>query len=490
MKTALHNLTHDVKLSCNQGELIPIGLVEALPGDKVDHSVAALIRTQPLVTPVMHKCDVKIHHWFVPTRLLWEDFEDFITGGPDGEDASVAPTIDMGGSGAAIGSLADYFGVPTGVAGLDVSALPFRAYALIYNNFYRDQDLQTELAVSLASGVDSTTSTALQNACWEKDYFTSARLTPQKGPAVTVPLLGDAPVSVTGASSAGANSLGITYSDGIKTMTASTATVNTGNGTPSSGTNYNLFADLADASGVDINDLRLATGLQRYMENMSRFGSRYKERIMAAFGVLVQDSRLQLPEYLGGGQQTIQFSEVLATAEGTNTDVGDLKGHGIAALRSNRYRKFIPEHGFILSLMVVRPRTQYVQGLNRMWSRSTKEDYFQPELQNLGQQEVYYRELYAAHSTPAGIFGYQDRYDEYRRCESRVAGEFRSTSTLADWHMARIFTSDPALNSSFVTANPTNRIYASTGDDQLYIMAQHNLMMKRRIARYAKPMLF
>lgn len=496
MKSALHNLTHQVKLSCNMGEMIPIGLVEALPADVVDHSVAALIRTQPLVAPVMHEIDAKIHHWFVPTRTIWKDFPDFITGGPDGADNTVAPYIDMPPStGAAIGSLADYLGVPTGVPNLRVSALPFRAYAEIFNNYYRDQDLQPELVISTGNGADTTTNTALQFGCWEKDYFTSARGSPQKGPAVSIPLTGNAPVVSTASSFSvrqGTGSMITLSSSGtngnsvvIQGSTTGAAAMNFG---AAGATTTGLRTDLSDVNAVDIEDLRLAAALQRYQENLSRYGSRYVERIMAAFGIRPRSLELDIPQYIGGGQQKISISEVLSTAETTTADVGDMFGHGITAMRSNRYRYPVAEHGYILSLLIIRPRTNYIQGLNKLWSRDTKEDFYQPELAYFGQQPILNKELYAAHASPNGTFGYQDAYDSYRYIESRVSGEFRDT--LDYWHMARKFASSPALNADFVKSNPTDRIYAVPAADQLYVMAKHRLTAKRRVIKYAKPQLF
>lgn len=488
MKTAMHNLSHNVLLSCNQGELVPIGLVEALPGDSIKHHVSALIRVQPLLAPIMHKVECKIHHWFIPMRLLWDGWEDFITGGEDGLDASVLPTITTPAStGFAISSLADYLGVPPGVPDVAVSALPFRAYALTWNEFYRDQQLQTALTISKASGADTTTSVALQNACWEKDYFTSSRPEAQLGTDVALPLTGDAPVVAlpgvnprfTGGGASNAvlstnTSTGLTLS-GI----VSNAAVTWGSAT-------GLEADLSGVTAATVNELRLATALQRYKENMSRFGARYIERLRSAFGVPPMDARLQLPEYLGGGKQVIQFSEVLQTAEGTDP-VGEMRGHGIGAIRSNSYRRYIPEHGYILSLLVVRPKTIYPQALNRTWLRRTKEDFFTPELAHIGQQEVYNGEVYMGAASQFGTWGYQDRYDEYRRQESRVSGEFRDT--LDFWHMARIFASEPSLNADFVKANPTDRVYA-TSADQLYIQAIHNLRAKRRVPAQGKSFIF
>jgi len=222
--------------------------------------------------------------------------------------------------------------------------------------------------------------------------------------------------------------------------------------------------------------------LQRYAEARSRYGSRYTE-YLSYLGVRSSDARLQRPEYLGGGRETIQFSEVLQTAEGTNP-VGELRGHGIAAARSNRYRRFFEEHGYIISLMVIRPKTIYAQGLFRTWNRRVKEDFWQRELQHIGQQEVLNKEVYAAHASPDGTFGYQDRYDEYRRSESRVSGEFRDT-TLDYWHLARIFGSSPALNSSFVSSVPTKRIFAVTDPevDSLYVTVKHSTQARRQVAK-------
>lgn len=500
MRGALHNLSHPVKLSMNQGELIPIGLIEALPADVMDHSVTALIRTQPLVSPVMHEVDAKIHHWFVPTRTIWKDFPEFITGGPDGLDDTEAPYIMTPPStGFAIGSLADYLGVPPGVPDRAVSALPFRAYAEIWNNYYRDQDLQTPLVVSDGNGADTTTSRDLQFGCWEKDYFTSARATPQKGPAIAIPLAGNAPIGGLAIQNTGTWNK---TSGTINQSTGSITATNTDGGrwTDQSGHSFFIqqspfaldfplvYADLTDVSAVNIEDLRLAAALQRYEENLSMYGSRYVERIMAAFGIRPRSLELDIPQYLGGGQNKVQISEVLATAEGTNVDVADMYGHGLTAMRSNRYRFKIPEHGYIISLLIVRPRTNYIQGLNKLWSRDTKEEYYQPELENLGQQPIKNKEVYLAHAQPDATFGFQDAYDSYRFQEGRVAGEFRDT--LDYWHMARKFASAPALNADFVQCNPTDRIYAVPAADQLYVMAKNKVMARRRVIQRAKPKLF
>lgn len=499
MKRTKHSLSHYKLLSCDMGELVPIGLVEVLPGDTFQHATSLLVRVSPLLAPVMHPVHVRVHHWFVPHRLVWEDWEDFITGGPDGNDASAFPYIDVGVANT-IGSLYDYLGIPN-VNNIEVSALPFRGYQLIHSEWYRDQDLVTAPTIDLTSGQDTTTDDTLQKVAWEKDYFTSARPWTQKGDDVSVPIGSEAPVL-------GIGKLNQTYNDGgtnVYETGGSAATSYPASGAASvawsvgannqfqveedpnnSGFPY-IRADLTQAAGASINDLRLAFALQRYQEARARYGSRYTE-YLRYLGVRSSDARLQRPEYLGGGRQTIQFSEVLQTAEGTNA-VATLRGHGIGAIRSRRYRRFFEEHGYVFSLLSVKPKTMYSQGLRRTWNRRTKEDFWQHELQHIGQQAVLNKELYAGHATPEGTFGYQDRYDEYRREESSIAGEFRQSS-LNFWHMAREFSSDPTLNASFVESVPTKRIHAVTSNDVLWIMANHSIQARRMVSRKGTSHIF
>lgn len=493
MKRSKFSLSNYKLFSCDMGELVPCGLLEVLPGDSLQQSTSMLLRCSPLLAPVMHPVDVRIHHWFVPHRLIWEDWEKFITGGPDGMDASVFPTITIGGgTGAAVGSLADYLGIPTGVNNIEVSALPFRAYAAIWNEFYRDQDLQSLLTIDLTSGPDTTTNTVLQNVGWEKDYFTSSRPWEQKGPSITIPLGTTAPVLGLGVPTGTSNiAAGSTMIETSGTMAAGTRGWSTNgvanliedfdNSAGNAGTGNhrpNIRADLTGASAITVNALREALALQRFEEARARYGSRYVE-YLRYLGVRSSDARLQRPEYLGGGRQKIQFSEVLQTAEGTDP-VGEMKGHGLAAMRSNRYRRFFEEHGYVITLASIKPKTMYANGLKRTWNRRSKEDFFQRELQHIGQQEVLNKEVYAAHSSPSGVFGYQDRYDEYRREESSIAGEFRTT--LDFWHMARIFSSDPALNADFVKSVPTERTFAVPSTDVLWVMANHSVQARRLLA--------
>ncbi len=485
MRRNKFSLSNYKLFSCDLGELIPCGLQEVLPGDTIQCSSSALVRMSPLLAPVMHPLHARIHHWYVPNRLIWEDWEDFITGGPDGLDASTYPTITFG-SGVSVGDLADYLGVPVTGASITVSALPFRAYNFIYNEWYRDQDLVDPLVFSKASGNDTTTETALQQVAWERDYFTTARPFEQKGPAITLPLGTEAPV------------LGIGNSDQNYTTGPIAVYETDASGTrnyadyrgmdsgivieedPNNAGFPYVRADLSNATAASVNDLREAFALQRYEEARARYGSRYTE-YLRYLGVKSSDARLDRPEYWGGAKQTIQFSEVLQTAEGTNP-VGELRGHGIGAMRSNRYRRYVEEHGWMLSFISLRPKTIYTQGLQRHWNRRTKEDFHQRELEHIGQQELENKEIYAAHSDPDGVFGYQDRYDEYRHAWSSVAGEFR-TSTLDFWHMARDFSTDPALNADFINCVPDPRIFAASTNDTVYAMVNHSIQARRALSK-------
>lgn len=487
MKRSKFSLSHYKLFTGDMGYLIPIAWYETLPGDTFQQQSSALIRVSPLLAPVMHPVVCRINHFFVPLRLIWEDFEDFITGGPDGTST---PTHPYAGNAGSEGTLKDYLGIPPDTTGINYSVLPFRAYSLIWNEYFRDQDLQTELTVSVASGSDTTTNKTLQQVCWEKDYFTTSRPWEQKGDDVYIPLYDQqVPVQRDG------NTVRVT--DGTNDgdwIIGTPLAANTSGASPDSTalagnlkfgeaadvTATGLEADLTGATGIPISDLRLSLALQRYQEARAQYGSRYVE-YLRYLGVRSSDARLQNPEYLGGGRQVINFSEVLST-DGSNT--GDLKGHGIAAMRTNRFRRFFEEHGIVMSLMSVIPKSIYAQALNRKFLRTTKEDYFQKELQTIGEQEITNKEIMSDHATPDGIFGYQARYDEYRSHPSSIAGEFHSTND--HWHYARIFATDPSLNSAFVTATPTKRVNASSATDCLYVMSNHSIQARRPIMKFAK----
>lgn len=482
MKRSKHSLSNYKLLTCDMGKIVPVGLTEVLPGDSIQHHTSALIRVSPLVAPVMHPVIVRFHHWFVPNRLTWEGWEDFITGGPDGIGGSAGayPVLTAGAGGFGVNTIPDYLGVPPTVAGVGICAMPIRAYNLIYNEYYRDQDLVSER-------VEDDLSVA--PVAWEKDYFTSARPWPQKGPDVAMPLGGSAPVIASGsgvpswlpASGSGFAAASMESTGGSSNVqldvTATTTEYMKWNQTA-------LAADLSSASAVGVNDVRRAFAIQRYQEARAQYGSRYTE-YLRYLGVRSSDARLQRPEYLGGGKQTIAFSEVLRTGNesaGSTAPIGEMSGHGIAAMRSRRYRRFFEEHGFVVSVMSVRPRTIYEQGVNRLWSRRAKEDYWQKELELIGQQEILNKEVYADGSAADNdVFGYQDRYAEYRHTPSDVCGEFRST--LDYWHMARLFAARPALNASFVNCDATKRIHAEQTQHALWCMINNSVHARRMVGK-------
>lgn len=499
MKRSKFSLSHYNLLTCDMGELIPLTWYEVLPGDTIQHSTSMLLRVLPLVAPIMHPVRIRIHHWFVPNRLLYEDWEEYITGGEDGMSAAIHPQIVI--TNPSKGTLADYLGVPPGTYEKFFNALPFRAYAKIYNEAYRDQDLQSEVGLDLGGGPsESVTNTSLLKVAWEKDYFTTARPEPVKGPDLYIPLGDKAPVTGIGKvnqnfdySSGAANETGggsPTYASYAKIDEATANDRWRVEEDPDNAGYPGIYADLSEATGISISDLREYLALQRYQEARARFGSRYSEYLRYLVpGLKPSDARLQEPEYLGGGRNVISFSEILQSeSSDATTPQGTMTGHGISAMRTRRFRRFFEEHGIVMSLMSVVPKAIYTQGLFRKWQRQTKEAYFQKELQFIGEQEILNEEVYVETADWGGTFGYQHRYDEYRYHPSTVHGDFHDT--LDHWHMGRQFASEPALNSTFITANPTDRVYAQTSTDNLLVMANHSIQARRILSKWSTPKTF
>lgn len=468
-----HGLGHFRLQTFNMGQLVPYSAVEVLPGDSFRGSSAALIRVTPLLAPVMHPVQVRMHHWFVPNRLVWDGWEAFITGR---DEVTPFPTLTP--TARAVGDLADYMGIPI-VEGLEVNALPFRAFNMIYNEFYRDQDLVPER--------DLDEDQTVPFVSWEKDYFTTARPWAQKGTAASIPIdLSGVPVVGFGNHAAAVYTQGsnvnVEESGGNDAVYASHLDSSSPGGLvmeeDPNNPGYPNIRLAAGSAEIDVENLRNAFAIQRYNEARARYGSRYIE-YLEYLGIRPQDGRLDRPEYLGGGKSLISFSEVLATAEGTSTSVGDLAGHGIVALRTRPYRRFFSEHGHVISCMSIRPKSIYMDGLHRKWLRRTKEDFWQKELEALGQQEVTTREVYAPAVDPNGVFGYVDRYREYREEPSTVAGEFRDTEQ--HWHYGRTFSAEPVLNQSFIDCVPTDRVYGTNQVHQLQVMISNRLKALRMV---------
>jgi len=482
MKRSKHNLSHYHLTTADMGQLIPIGCVEALPGDSFRHQTSALIRVTPQLKPLMHPIQARIHHFFVPNRLVWSGWEEFIT---DQSGAAAVPTISGGAH--TEGDLSDYLGIYDDASN-DFSALPIRAYNKIYNEYYRDQDVIAEV---------SEDTNVVQKIAWGKDRFTAARSSPQQGTAVSLPLGTSAPVRGIGVLNAGigttttrtvreAGNSATTDIDGWEiistqeTISGSQAKLvmeENGAGTPYPA----IHADLSNATAATIAELREAFALQKYAEARANWGENYVD-YLKYIGVNPSDSRLQRPEFLGGGRQGLSFSEVLNTT-GAN-DPGSMVGHGIGAMRSNKYQRYFEEHGWVISLLSVRPRSIYVEALPKKFTRFNMEDYYQKELAGIGDEEVLNKEMYAPDSGPDDVFGYSPRYDTYRHENSYVSAEMRN-STNYDWHLGRIFGGDVALNQSFIECSPTKRAFAEQSEDSLWIMVNHNLQARRMVNKNA-----
>lgn len=486
-----HNLSNYRLLTTDIGRLVPCGLVEVLPGDVFRHSASAMIRLAPMAAPVMHPMHAHICHFFVPHRLSWPDdydvtWEQWITGGEDGTDATPFPTIstlDMSQN----NRILDYLGIPQ-VSNIQVNALPLRAFNLIYNEWFRDQDLVP------AIGLDQ--NRTVPRVAWRKDYFSTARPWPQKGEDVTVPLGGAAPVRGIGKvnQTFAENDLSVWESTGQQeTYDSATLMDDTPNRefgveeSPDNPGTPNIWADLTQAVAARVLDVRRAFALQRFAENRARYGSRYAEYVRFGFGARPLDARLQRPEYFGGGTVPVSVSEVLQTAPDDTGDprfgVGDLYGHGIALNRTNGYRRRFQEHGYVISCMFVRPKQLFSQGIERHWLRQDREDFYQRELAHIGQQQILTREVYGA-ADEDEVFGYSDRYAEYRQAMSQVHGEFRSE--LNYWHLGRAWDSPgPSLNREFVEVESDKRIFNEQTRHSLWCAVNHSIAARRVVSRNA-----
>ncbi|AXH75910.1 MAG: major capsid protein [Microviridae sp.] len=487
------DLSHDKKLSCKMGELVPIHCMEIVPGDSISMSTSQLLRMAPMIAPIMHQVNVYTHFFFVPNRILWPNWEKFITGGEDGFDETVFPVCDF--AAAPIASLGDYLGLPNlpeGMVSMNVSALPALAYNKIYNEYYRDQNLINPVIDSAVDGENImapvTYNSQPYKRAWQHDYFTAALPWTQKGPEATIPLGDfnqlermDGGEFVTGQQ---IDLVGMTFTDTKKALLQGIT------GTPGAPE----FVKFSEATATSINDLRRAFKLQEWLEKNARGGSRYTESILSHFGVRSSDQRLQRPEYLGGGSSPMVISEVLQTSNNDTqeTPQGNMAGHGLNVGGSNSFRYTAEEHGYIIGIMSIMPKPAYQQGVPKHFLKFDKFDYFWPSFAHLGEQPVENREIYLRNDNEDPTFqenyetfGYTPRYAEYKFINSSVHGEYKST--LDFWHMGRKFETPPALNKTFIECDPTTRIFAVLDSEQIYAHVYHRIKARRKMPYFGTP---
>jgi len=484
---SVFDLSYEKKLTCDFGQLIPIMCDEVVPGDRFTIGNEVVIRFQPLVAPILHEINCYVHYFFVPYRLLWDKWEDFITGGVKGDFEADLPLWIPGNVDESVSknSLWDYFGFPIidDIRTSDIGQFPLdfprRAYNFIWNEYYRDQNLQRQYRYKedQVTGVDidkfrmngegDSGSILFRN--WEKDYFTSSLPWQQRGTAPALPITGVIPVDwnlpalpggvniplgqtvpVTGAFNDYYNNPGDAVVRGNATAGSHVAKLNRNQ---NAGLEQYSSIDLGEATTFNVADLRLAFQIQKWLERNARGGARYTEFLKAHFGVYPRDERLQRPEYIGGSKSPIIISEVLQTSrtDQGQSPQGNLAGHGITADRTfcGKYRA--TEYGLIMGIMSIMPRSAYQQGIDRQWLRKTKYDFYFREFANLSEQAIETREIYVTNNKDQNmkILGYQGRYDEMRVKRNMVVSEMRDTFNY--WHLGRVFSGPPLLNESFIS---------------------------------------
>lgn len=513
------DMSYDHKLSCKMGWLVPTHIQECVPGDFFKEGTEIMARFAPLLAPVMHKVDIYTHYFFVPNRIIWPQWEKFITGGQKPENIPAFPHFMSGEDPFRFnpGQLGDYLGLPTGVDLDQTSALPFAAYTRVWYDYYRDQNLQDMTDELEAEGFETIQVhngncddlrhllTQMRRRAWRHDYFTSGLPFAQKGEDVKIPLtLDELDVPVVYDPTGPGNRLGnwerqdlpgTVLNGQLSAGAAGVTQASTGNLFGNYNPNDTLYArgDSTAALGGTINDLRTALRLQVWLEKNARGGTRYKESILIHFGVRTSDARLQRPEYIGGVRQPMVISEVLQTSETQTSPQGNMSGHGVSVGGGNAYNYSIEEHGYIIGITSIMPRPAYMQGVPKHFNKFDRMDFYWPDFAHLGEQAILNRELYYDPNDGLNneVFGYTPRYAEYRYNAPRVSGDFRTT--LDYWHMARKFETRPHLNEQFITVNDEEfaRCFplVDSSEDHVYLHIFHKIKARRLMPKFATPML-